>query len=201
MYNLYIWWYVEYVCIHVIYCKILRIIQPKPPMPKPLVCISIYSILLHLLHSWFSLTIYRSWQTIGLVQELPRHTYMTPPPFEKRVNDDATFLLWGHLIIMVRSYNAWSSFGCGPIRAWGSINWRYVLDSIDMGDCFGWIGCPLQTIRLCANACRDCVWPEPTMHEGFTESGVVKIPGHWRKWRETRVNTSAHPYRIKLCKY
>ena len=144
-------------------------------MPQPLVCISIYSILLHHLRSWLllKLTVYQSWQTISLVQELPCHTYMTPPPFEKRVNDDATFLLWGHLVIMVRSYNVRSSFGCGPIRAWGSINWRYALDSIDMGNCFGWIGCQPQTIRLCANACHDYVWPEPTMHEGFAESGLT----------------------------
>ena len=70
-------------------------IHPKQLVPQPFVCISIYSILLHHLRSWLllKLTVYQCWQTISLVQELPRHTYMTPPPFEKRVNDGAMFLL------------------------------------------------------------------------------------------------------------
>ena len=63
-------------------------------MPELLLFISIYSILLRRLGSWLilELTVYESWQTISLVQEVPRHTYTTPPPFDKRVNSIFTMM-------------------------------------------------------------------------------------------------------------
>ena len=44
-------------------CKILKMIHPKQLVPHLLVCISIYSILLHYLRSWLllKLTVYQSW--------------------------------------------------------------------------------------------------------------------------------------------